>query len=59
MSVRRIRKLIGTVLGGITAGVVIGAFALFDVTIGTELAAAIVTILAAIGTYVAPKNAEV
>lgn len=56
MSVRRIRKLVGTVLGAVTAGAVIGAFALFDVTIGTELAAAIVTILAAAGTWVAPPN---
>lgn len=53
---RRIRKLIGAALGGITAGAVIGVFALFDVTIGTELATAMVTILAAAGTYISPKN---
>lgn len=56
MSVRRIHKLIGAALGGITAGAVIGAFALFDVTIGTELATAIVTVLAAAGTYISPAN---
>lgn len=53
---RRIRKLIGAALGGITAGAVIGVFALFDVTIGTELATAMVTLLAAAGTYISPAN---
>lgn len=58
MKIRNIRKLLGSILGSLTAGGVIGVAALFGLTIPVEAAAAIVTIAAWAGTYVSPKNAE-
>lgn len=53
---RRVRKLVGAVLGGVTAGAVIAVGRMAGVEVEPELAAAVVTVLAAIGTYVAPAN---
>lgn len=55
---RRVRKAIGTLLGGVTAGAVMLIGSAAGLEVGAELAAAVVVVLATIGTYVAPKNAE-
>ena len=53
---RKIRKLIGSLLGGVTAAVVITVAGALGVTVEAELAAAIAVILAAVGTWIAPAN---
>jgi hypothetical protein len=52
----RVRKLVGAVLGGLTAGAIVGVGRLLGWGIEPEVAAALVTILAAVGTYVSPAN---
>jgi hypothetical protein len=53
---KRFRKLVGAILGGLTAGAVIAVGGLLGWDVPPELAAAIVTLLAAFGTWVAPPN---
>lgn len=53
---RRVKKLLGSILGSLTAGGVIGIAALFGLTVPVEAAAAFVTIAAWAGTYLSPKN---
>lgn len=53
---KRIRKAIGALLGGVTAGAVLTAAAAFGVEVAPELAGAVAVLLAALGTYLAPAN---
>jgi hypothetical protein len=52
----RIRKLVGAVLGGITAGAVVAVGGLLGWQVEPELAAAIVVVFTAVATYLAPAN---
>lgn len=52
----RVRKAVGSVLGGLTAGAVTAVLGTFGVDVSPELAAAMVVVLAAVGTWVAPAN---
>jgi tetrahydromethanopterin S-methyltransferase subunit D len=54
--VKRISKLIGTLLGGATGAGVTGILALLGVTVDPGVAAAIAVLLAAAGAYLAPAN---
>lgn len=55
---RRIRKAVGALLGGVTAGAVLSVAAAFGVEVSPELAGAVAVLLAALGTYLAPANEE-
>jgi len=56
MNLSRIRKLIGTALGGITGVGVATVLALAGLNLPDTVDAALAVILAAIGTYIAPPN---
>lgn len=49
-------KAIGALLGGLTPAVLLGVLALVHVTVDPTLAAAICTVLGAVGAYLAPAN---
>jgi len=55
----RIRKLLGSLLGAVTGGAVVGVARLFGVELDPELVGLIVAVCAAVGTYLAPPNSEV
>jgi len=59
MDWKRIRKLIGSLLGAVTGGAVVAAARLFGVELDPELVGLIVAVCAAVGTYLAPPNTEV
>ena len=50
------KKLAGTLLGGVTGGVVVALLGAFGVTIPLALGVVIAGAVSAIGTYVAPPN---
>lgn len=58
MNPRKIKKLIGAALGAVTAGGVLAVANALGIGVGPELAAAVAGLLAAVGTYLAPKNQE-
>ena len=53
---RKIRKAIGALLGGVTGATVTMVLSAFDVEVAPELAAALAVVLATIGTWLAPPN---
>jgi hypothetical protein len=55
---KRIRKLIGSLLGAVTGGAVVGVARLFGVELEPELVGLIVAVCSALGTYLAPPNEE-
>lgn len=58
MNLRKIRKAIGALLGGVTGAVIIAIAGAFGLGLAPELAAAIALILASIGAWIAPPNEE-
>jgi len=58
MNWKRIRKLIGSLLGAVTGGAVVGVARLFGVELEPELVGLIVAVCSAVGTYLAPPNEE-
>lgn len=52
-------KAVGAFLGGLTPAVLIGVLAVVHVSIDPTLAAALCTVLAAVGAYIAPSNKSV
>lgn len=52
------RKLVGTLLGGVTGGVIIAALAVFGVVVPVALAATIAGAVSAIGAYLAKPNED-
>lgn len=50
------RKLLGSLLGSVTAGAVVAVAAAFGLVLAAPVAAAVVVILSAVGTYLAPPN---
>lgn len=59
MKPRKIKKLVGALLGGVTAGGILAAADAFGLAVGPELATTVAAVLAALGTYLAPKNREI
>jgi hypothetical protein len=53
---RRIRKLVASVLGGLTAGAAVGVARLFGVELEPEVAGLVVLVASALATYVGPAN---
>ena len=51
-----VKKLIGTLLGGVTGATVVALLSAFGVTIPLALGLVIATAVSAIGPYVAPPN---
>jgi len=56
MNWKRIRKLLGSLLGAVTGGAVVAAARLFGVELAPELVGLIVAVCSALGTYLAPPN---
>jgi hypothetical protein len=56
--VRRLSKLVGTVLGGLTGVTVAGLLSLAGVEVTEPEAAALAVLLSSVGTYLAPANAK-
>jgi hypothetical protein len=54
--VRRIRKLLAAILGGLTGGAVVGVARLFGVELEPEVAGLVVLVAASLSTYLAPAN---
>ncbi|WP_026874282.1 hypothetical protein [Jiangella gansuensis] len=55
-ALRRTRKAVGALLGGVTGAAVIAVADAFDADVEPTLAGAIAVILAAAGTWLAPPN---
>jgi hypothetical protein len=50
------KKLVGTILGGVSGGVIVALLSAFGVTIPLALGVVIAGAVSAIGTYLAPPN---
>lgn len=55
-TIRKIKKAIGALLGGITAGAVVAILEAFNMDVTLQQAGAIAILLTTLGTYLAPKN---
>lgn len=58
MNIQKIKKLIGAALGAVTAGGVLALADALGLGVGPELATVVAGALAALGTYLAPKNLD-
>lgn len=58
MNPRKIKKLIGAALGAVTAGGVLAVADALGLGVGPELATVVAGVLAAFGTWLAPRNAD-
>lgn len=55
---RRVSKLLGAVLGGVTGATVAGLLSLAGVDVSDVQAAALAALLSSVGAYLAPANSE-
>ena len=53
---RRIRKAVGALLGGVTAAAVVAVAEALDVDVSMPVAGAIAVLLSTVGTWLAPPN---